>query len=467
MCVELEGTLIRSNLLLEGCLRYTKRNLLFTLYAVRWLILGRARLKSEIASRESLEIELLPANTALLTWLEAEHEKGRRLILCTGANQAMAERAAAHFGIFDSAMGGDSARNLSARAKASLLRERFGSGGFDYAGSKLEEMPIWKIARRAIVVSPTFDLQRHSHLIPALERVFQESRRPAMLWFRALRIHQWAKNLLIFIPVLASHRALEPTVAASALLAFIWFSVCASGTYLINDLLDLDADRAHSRKRFRPLASGELPLGQGITGALLLIVTAIVGAVFTLGPLFVAILVLYLVGTLWYSLSLKRMAMVDVLTLAGLYTVRVIAGGAAIAVIPSFWLLAFSVFLFLSLAMAKRHTELRSLLSTGRSMAAGRGYTVDDLPLLLACGTSAAFVSVLVLAFYINVGANELYRYPQALWLLCPLLLYWICRVWLKAHRGELHDDPIVFALKDRPSLAVACLCGLLVWVAS
>jgi 4-hydroxybenzoate polyprenyltransferase len=467
LCVQLEGALLKSDLLVEGYLRCIKSNVLYALLAGLWLARGWDYLRAEIARRSSLNVDLLPVNTELLAWLESERRQGRRLVLCSAATQEVAESMAARFGIFESTLSCGGSGNVAGRAMASLLNERYGSGGFDYVGNNLNDVAIWENARKAIVVAPESGLRRYSQRLPRLERTFQQSPGSLVHWIRALRLHQWAKNLLIFVPAFASHRVLEPAVARASLGAFLWFSLCASGTYLVNDLLDLDADRAHARKRLRPLASGELSLPQGMVAAFLMIAVAILGATISLGPIFVGVLVLYLIGTLWYSIGLKRIAMVDVLTLAGLYTLRVIAGGAAIAVTPSFYLLGFSMFVFLSLAMVKRYTELRSMASMGSAVAPGRGYRTDDLPLLLACGTATGFASVLVLALYINDGATLLYRYPQVLWLLCPLFMYWICRIWLKTHRGELHDDPIVFAIRDKPSLAVAALCGVLVWVAT
>jgi 4-hydroxybenzoate polyprenyltransferase len=466
LCVNLDGTLIESDVAVECFLRCLKDNAQNAFFAVSWLIRRTAHLNAEMARRVSLNVELLPVNTRLLAWLQSERRRGRRLVLCTAADQALADRIAAHFGIFEAAIGSNAARNLTGRTRASLLGERFGSRGFDYAGSEARDMPVWSAARKAIIVSPSSSLRRRVQQVPRLERVFERSRRPAAQWIRTLRLHQWTKNLLIFVPALTSHQLLEPTVATTALLAFIWFSLCASGTYLINDLLDLDADRSHARKRTRPLASGNLPPAHGLVAAALLIAVAFVGATISLSPTFASVLLIYLVGTLWYSFALKRIPMVDVLTLAGLYTVRVIAGGAAIAIDPSFWLLAFSLFLFLSLAIVKRYTELRSILSSGGLAAAGRGYTTDDLPLLLSFGTSAGLVSVLVLALYINSGAASLYRSPQLLWLLCPIALYWISRIWRKAYRGELHEDPVVFAVSDKPSLVVGCISAVLIWAA-
>lgn len=288
-----------------------------------------------------------------------------------------------------------------------------------------------------------------------------------MSWLRAMRLHQWAKNLLIFVPALGAHKILDPETLTAVSLAFFWFGLTASATYMINDLLDVESDRAHPRKRLRPFAAGDLSTRAGWIVAPVMIAASVAGAALTLNHLFVGALMLYLVGTLWYSKTLKRIAMVDVLALSGLYTLRLIAGAAAAMVVPSFWLLAFSMFMFLGLAIIKRYTELRAVLQAGNSTAAGRGYTTEDLPLLLACGTSTCFVSILVLALYVNDGSAGMYAHPEVLWLLCPPVLYWILRVWRKSFRGELHDDPVVFALRDLPSLLVGGLCLLLLWLAT
>jgi 4-hydroxybenzoate polyprenyltransferase/phosphoserine phosphatase len=468
LCVDLDGTLIKSDLLVEGFVRCVKADARYAFFAILWLFRGKAHLKAQIARHASVNVKRLPVSEEFVGWLRAEHGRGRRLVLCTASNEEAAEQVAAHFGIFERTIGSDSSRNLSGRAKAEALEEAYGERGFDYAGNDVKDLFVWDKARKALVVAPSGTLRRRMHKVPRVEKLFlSDKRQTAALWLRQLRLHQWAKNLLILVPAFASHREFEAGVMISSLLAFFWFGLCASASYVVNDLMDLDSDRAHPRKRSRPLASAELPLVQGMVGAGLLLGIAIAGAAVTLGSLFTAVMLFYLVCTLWYSVSLKRIPMVDVLVLAGLYTLRVIAGGAAIAVVPSFWLLAFSMFVFLSLAVAKRYTELRSILTAGRSIAAGRGYTTDDLPLLLSCGTSSGFVSILVLGLYANFGAEELYRYPEALWLLCPLVLYWICRLWVKAYRGHLHDDPVVFAIKDRASLVVAAICAVLVWAAS
>ncbi|MDN5925421.1 MAG: UbiA family prenyltransferase, partial [Xanthomonadales bacterium] len=296
-----------------------------------------------------------------------------------------------------------------------------------------------------------------------VERRFE----PASAWraaIKALRPHQWLKNVLLFVPVLAAHRFFDAAALSAVALAFVSFSLCASGVYLLNDLLDLAADRAHPRKRTRPFAAGRLPLHIGLLGAPLLTLAAYAIAVCLLPVAFVVWLTVYLLVTLAYSMALKRVAMLDVLVLAGLYTLRVIAGGAASAVPLSFWLLAFAMFVFLSLAMLKRYAELHDLRASGGSLVNGRGYDVEDLPLVQSLGAASGYVSVLVLALYIQSSASAaLYSRPMLLWLLCPLLLYWISRAWMLAHRGRMHDDPLAFAATDRASWAVIVLAALTV----
>jgi 4-hydroxybenzoate polyprenyltransferase len=465
LCVDLDETFLKSDVLIEGLLTLVKKNPLALFAILYWLAHGKARLKAEVAARADLDVACLPVNEELLDWLMTERMRGRRLVLCTAADGRIARRVAEHYGIFHDIVSSDESRNLSGEAKAAELERRYGSRLFDYAGNELKDRHVWERARAAIVVDPTPALRKRLAEVPNVERTFDRHRSPTR-WLDAIRLHQWAKNVLILIPAIAAHSLFEVPVLVQSILAVWWFCLCASGTYIVNDLLDLDADRKHPRKRNRPFARGDLPLQRGLGVAGLLVAGSIVGGVLTLGLLYAATLVVYLVGTLWYSAALKRIAMMDVLALAGLYTVRVLAGAAAVAIVPSFWMLAFSMFMFLNLAIVKRYVELRGVLSSGESVAAGRGYTTADLPLLLSCGTSAGFVSVLVLALYVNSSLDAFYSKPELLWLLCPLLLYWICRVWRKTFRGSLHEDPVVFALTDKPSLVVGALSGLLFWIA-
>jgi 4-hydroxybenzoate polyprenyltransferase len=285
-------------------------------------------------------------------------------------------------------------------------------------------------------------------------------------WLLAIRPHHWAKNALVLIPGAAGHALAEPGVLTQCAIAFAAFCLMASGTYLVNDVLDADSDRSHPTKKMRPVASRELSARSALMGAVLLIGAALTLSWLTLPPMFLLVLSGYLALTLWYSLGLKQRAMVDILCLATLYTGRILGGSAATDIEPTFWLLAFSMLLFFSLAAAKRATELAGLASRSEGQAPGRGYRVSDLPLLVVFGVVSAYASVLLLALYVNARGEQMYARPMLLWLLCPALLYWVSRIWLKTYRQELQEDPLVFALTDRPSIAVAVICALLLWFA-
>ena len=288
----------------------------------------------------------------------------------------------------------------------------------------------------------------------------------ARSWLAAARIHHWVKNVLVFVPAAAAKALSDPVVLANAGIAFVALCLVTSGGYIFNDLLDLASDRAHPTKRHRPFANSDLHATHGVIGAVLLVGAGVTIGYQWLGLPFLAIQLAYLIGTCWYSLDIKRRALVDILFLAGLYTLRILAGSAATHIEASFWLLAFSMFLFLSLAAAKRSAELAGVESRSEQRAAGRGYSVNDLPLLLASGIAAAYSSVLVLALYVFSQATALYSHAQLLWLLCPALLYWLSRIWLKAHRRQLQEDPLVFAFTDWPSLVVGLICLGVVWAA-
>ena len=286
-------------------------------------------------------------------------------------------------------------------------------------------------------------------------------------YLKAVRAHQWLKNLLVFVPPLMAHRVLDPSALGNASLAFISFSLCASAGYLVNDILDLAADRLHPVKQSRPLAAGELSPTKGAAGIPLLLVAALTVAVF-LPSRYLAVLSLYFLLSVAYSWRLKRAVILDVLVLAGFYTLRIIAGGAATETLVSFWLLAFSMFLFLSLGLLKRYAELMQLVNAGRDRPPRRGYQGVDIETLAQLGSASAFMSVLVLALYINSEAVQaLYSNPEVIWLLCPLLLYMLGRVWLLARRGELQEDPLVFLLQDRRSQLLVLVGFLLLWTAA
>lgn len=465
LCVDLDGTLTPVDTLHEALLDLARRHPGELPRLPGWIAAGKAAFKREVAARSAIDAASLPYREDLLAWLREQRDGGRRLVLATAAHRSIADAVAAHLGLFEAVIATDEGDNLAGDGKRRALVERYGERGYDYVGNEAADLAVWRSARRAIVVGDA-RLAAAAASVATVGPQFPSPSASPRLWIKAARLYQWVKNLLVFLPALLAHRIAEPAVLLDSLLAFVAFGLCASSVYLVNDLLDLSADRQHRRKRARPFASGRLSARSGVIAAGLLLLASAALALAT-GPAFAALLALYFAFTLAYSLRLKRAATVDVMTLAGLYTLRIVAGGAAAGVPVSFWLLAFSMFLFLSLAMAKRYAELHEAASSGIGGAAGRGYQPSDLPALLSLGTSAGYASVVIMALYIN-SPESLARYGDGgpLWLICPLLLYWVSRVWMLSARGRMTDDPIVFALTDRISLGLFAAMGLCVLLA-
>jgi 4-hydroxybenzoate polyprenyltransferase/phosphoserine phosphatase len=458
LCVDLDGTLINSDVLFESILLLIKRNPLYLLRMMVWVLKGKAAFKAEIASRVTVNPAALPYNQALLDWLGAQRASGRSLWLVTATNERFAKAVAEHLDIFDGVIASDGSANVAGDVKAARLVDRFGARNFDYAGNEHRDLLVWKHANGAIVTNGKPGLERAAADVCSIVNVFPRKGSFLRAAVRALRPHQWAKNGLIFVPLFAAHRAADATSALNVVFATIAFCACASSVYVLNDLLDLEADRAHRRKRLRPFASGALPIWAGMVMAPVLLLIGVLLAL-ALPEKFQLVFASYYILTCAYSFGLKALVVVDAMALAGLYTLRIISGAAAALVPLSFWLLLFSVFIFLSLALVKRYAELDSLRRQQRLRAAGRGYHVEDLAVLQSLGTSAGYLSVLVLALYINSPeVAALYERPKMIWMLCVLILYWVSRIWMKTHRGEMHDDPVVFALKDRISLVIAVL---------
>jgi len=462
LCVDLDGTLTPVDTLHESLLRLARQAPIAILALPFWLRTGKARMKREVAVRTTFDSALLPLNSELLAWLKTERETGRRVVLATAADSLVARQVADRVNLFDEVIASDGVRNVSGDAKRAALVERFGEKGFDYVGNERADECVWRSARKAVVVGTNRQAARAGR-IANLGRIFAAPRSGPKVWLKAVRLHQWVKNTLIFLPAILAHRILVPDVFLHALGAFIAFGLCASSVYLLNDLFDLSADRLHPRKRNRPFAAGLLSARSGLFASGALFCAAALLAV-VVGWKFAAVLAGYYLLTWAYSLRLKRAASVDVMTLAGLYTIRIVAGSAATSIPLSFWLLAFSVFIFLSLGFVKRYTELDEARQAGNMAATGRGYTAADLPLVMTLGVAAGYCTVVVMALYINSTESQLlYTHNKPLWLICPLLLYWISRVWLLTTRGLMHDDPVVFALRDRLSLVVLGLLGLVV----
>lgn len=465
LCVDLDGTLLRTDLLHESLFELLRRRPLAVLAVPLWLWRGKAHLKQKIAARAPLDASALPYHEPFLAYLREQHHKGRRLILATAANVDLAREVARHLGLFERVVASDARINISGAVKLERLRALFGEGGFDYAGNGRADLEVWGHARRAILVNPDRGVPPAARNVARVERIFED--RPLRAWtlLRALRLHHWVKNLLLFVPLAATHALHEGALLAQAALGFLAFGLTASSVYLLNDLLDLNADRQHPGKRQRPFASGALPIAHGI-GLIPILLVAGIGIAASLPPLFLPVLGAYYAATLAYSFGLKRVAILDVLVLAGLYTARVIAGGIAVGITPSFWLLAFSMFLFLSLAVVKRYSELLTIGGAGENLRR-RGYCAADLGALNGLGAASGLMAVLVLALYVNSEAvTVLYGQPELIWLLCPLLLYWMARVWLLTGRGDMRDDPVLFAIQDRVSHALAAAAALILWLA-
>lgn len=467
LCVDLDDTLLQTDLLYETLLLLVKRRPWSLLLLPVWLLKGRAFLKQEIVRRADPAVDQLPFRPPLVAYLRGEAERGRRLILVTASDEALARKVNDHLGLFGEIIASNGLVNLKGEMKAHRLERQFGKGNFDYVGDSRADLAVWRVARRAVVVS---DSQRFiaavSQLAP-VEKTFPKSRGKFDALWRACRVHQWAKNVLVFVPIVTSHKIADPHMLLLGTMAFLSFSLLASAVYLFNDMLDLEADRAHSTKRFRGLASGQISIPLAATICLFLVLVG--GGLGVLcGRMFLLIAGIYLGSNIVYSAWLKRVVMLDVVILACFYTLRLLAGGAATGIGVSDWLLAFSVFFFFGLAMVKRYSELRDLVGREGATAEGRGYFRTDLEPIGTFGVASGLISVLVLVLYImSPEVRLLYRHPTILLLLCPLFLYWITRLWFKANRGEVPQDPVVFALTDRTSYIAGVLAMAVVYGAT
>lgn len=451
LVVDLDGTLLRSDMLYESFWSAFGRDWRSPFLSGIALSRGRAALKRHLATASDVQASTLPYDAQVISFIETWRQSGGRTALVTASDRGFADAIAEHLGIFDEVHGSDGTLNLKGAHKAQFLEERFGQKGFAYMGDAAADLPVWARAAKAITVNASAGLRGEAERVcDSVEHLATETK-SVKPYIRALRPHQWLKNVLVFLPMLAAHQIDGPTFLMS-LLAFVCFSLVASSVYVLNDLLDLAADRAHPRKKNRPFASGSIPIAHGAGMAVGLFV---LGAILALGigGYFLLVMVAYYLLTTAYSLHLKRRTVIDICVLAGLYTVRIIAGAAATDIMLSVWLLAFSVFFFLSLAAVKRQAELIDSAERGNLTASGRGYHVNDLPIISMIAIGSGYVSVLVMILYVNSPAvMELYAHPEALWGVCAILLYWITRTVMIAHRGEMHDDPVVYAAKDRVS---------------
>ncbi len=478
LCVDLDGTLVKSDTLVDSVLALVRQNPRALLSIPGWLAQGKAAFKREVASAVTIDVAVLPYNGPLLEFLFREHAAGREIYLATAADRTLADRVAAHQQIFKGVLASDGSHNLAGQNKLQAFRAQFGER-FSYIGNARPDLPILAGCLEPMVANPDASLMaglRAANVVPA--HIFRDSVPPSKAWLKAIRLHQWAKNALIFLPLLLAHVWKSPRPAGAvlgALIAFLSFGLCASATYIVNDLLDIEADRRHHTKRNRPFAAGNLP---AISGVVLLVGFLLVAlGLALLSPVAVARfgeplaephrmlmwLGIYAVTTTSYSFALKRVVLVDVIVLSLLYTIRIYAGGAASGVPVSKSLGEFSVFFFLSLAFVKRFAELEGLRLRGKAPSNGRGYVLSDIEQLRSLGTGAAFASVVVLMLYIQSLDTALYRHAGRLWLLMPVFLLWVMQLWLLASRGELNEDPVVYAITDKRSLLLGVLVAAIV----
>ena len=453
LVVDVDGTLIAGDLSVESAVRFVSTLPLRSLAFPFWILLGggRAALKHRIACRVALPPATLALNPSVVAEIDAARAKGREVWLASGSDERVVAPLAGAVGAT-----GHIASDGRTAAKATLLVERFGEGGFDYIGNERRDLAVWKHARKAVGVGLSARLRKEVRALDSTARFLPKPGGPVD-YFRALRPHQWVKNVLVCVPLAAAHEA-SLTHWASAGVLFAVFCALASGTYLINDILDLPHDRRHASKRHRPIAAGKAPLLPMAVVAAALMAGGL-AAVFQLSAAAGQVSLLYLAGTFAYSLWIKRLIFVDVVVLAMLYTVRILAGSAAASITLSPWFLSFFAFFFLFLAIAKRLAELCALREAGRAEADGRAYRVDDFPVMAALGATSGFSALVVFSLYISSSrVNELYGRPEFLWLALPPLIYWLGRTLLLANRGKI-DDPVVFALCDR----AAWLTGVVV----
>lgn len=457
LCVDLDGTLIQTDSLLESCLRLISEQPFRLIFLPFWLLCGKAGFKQKVSKHVDLSPKSLPFNTNLLKFLTQQRLHNRHLVLVTAANKKIASAIASHLNIFNEVIASDEVHNLSGKNKAHALTDKFGNKGFVYAGNADIDLHVWQHAAAAIVVNGSERLTNKARNITTIEKTFPaEEKNILKVISKSIRVHQWAKNMLIFTALILSHNWLNYDAIQLSIFAFFSFCFAASSIYIINDLIDLEADRKHQTKKYRPLASGALSIQSAIfMTPVLLSLSYLFASLINFD--FIVILTIYLVLTTAYSLFLKPIALIDVITLTSLYTIRIVAGAIAINVPLSHWLLAFSMFIFLSLALIKRYSELRNLAQQGEISSVARGYHVNDLPAVSLFGISSGYISVLILVLYAHdLYAGTLYSNPDWLWFVAIAILYWVSHMWLLTFRGKMNEDPVLFAIRDRTSYIVS-----------
>ncbi len=456
LVVDLDGTLVLADTLHEIAVKFLIKNPFLNLpIMIGWLFKGKAHFKHNMSQQIEVNVASLPYNMPFLKWVSSQRENGRKIVLCSAANERIANKVAEYTQIFDEVISSTKSENLSGKNKALILEEKFSDTGYIYAGNSFDDIPVWDKAIETIIVNAPNKLEKIVKKTYDQNLFFSTNVKKISIWLKPLRLHQWTKNLLIFLPLIAAHQQYNFENISLLLASFICIGLCASSTYVFNDIIDIDSDRLHARKKNRSFASGQIPVKFSLLMMLLLPLSIIFASM--IGENFMMIILLYTLLTLSYSLFLKIFAIIDCIVLAALYTIRIIAGAVVIDNVPSFWLIAFSTLFFFSLAFLKRYSELLSARDLGENIIHGRGYLSSDSPLILSLWISSALGSVIVMMLYLNSPEIlQLYNSPQIVWFTIPILLFWTSYIWLQANRGNMHDDPVIFAIKDRVSILSA-----------
>ena len=468
LVVDLDNTLIAADTLLESVILCLKSNPFSFFLLLGWLFKGKAYFKDQLAQRVCPKIEALPYRQEVLEFIDKEKTDGKQIILATASNYRIADGVANHLGLFADILASDAGKNLSGEKKLEAILSRTGQKPFSYIGDSSADIPLWEASAAAVLVNPSGKLLRRLEGHPKVD-LFLNKNKDGQLktWIKTLRLHQWSKNFLVFLPAVMAHRIAEPAIFFDLVLAFLSLSLSASAVYLLNDLLDLEADRQHARKKYRPIASGTFSINKAVFLIPVFLVLSAGIALITLPLPFFFSLFVFLILTTLYSFYLKKQIIIDVILLATLYTLRVIIGAIAVNILVSSWLLAFSMFFFLSLALMKRYSELL-MMHEDLEQIPGRGYMRLDCETTMISGIVSGQLSLLVFALFMNSsGMKELYGKPNLLWYILPVLFYWLTRMWMIAHRGEMHEDPIVFTIKDKVSYVALAIIALILIAAS
>lgn len=451
LVVDLDGTLIKTDLLIETGLGTLGEKPALVVPALGALLSGKAALKAFFAGHHAIEPKTLPYDQSVLETMRAAKAEGRRVVIASAADRRLVEAIARHLGIVDEVIASENGLNLAGRTKADALVARFGKGGFDYIGDSKADLSVWAVARRAIVAGGRRGVAARAKAVEGSPTILPGRGSPWRALLKAMRPTQWVKNVLVFVPLLTSH-TMDLASLAACLGAFVAFSLLASGVYLLNDLVDVASDRAHPTKHRRPFASGALAPRIGLIAAPVLWAAGL-GVALSISPMLALVAGLYAVATTMYSFSIKRKMLVDVVWLSGLYTARIYGGAAAAGIHISEWLLIFSIFIFTAMALVKRYSELATLLDIGLEDPSNRNYKRSDLPVVASLASASAVGSIVIIALYVaSPEVKSLYTRPELLWFMCPVLLYWVSRLVMMSHRRHIEGDPIVFALRDRIS---------------